>query len=187
MDPGLKRIIVLTRNIRLPEGESKGPGPSPDSSNGTDRTCPASNQQKEYIDVGFEPGGGFDSVPCTDLRETVVEVRAHGVAADTEPPRNLLVPKPLAHQHQQLQFPPCQGACGCSFTDGFHAHGHSVHRGVRTIEKTAHPVEQGRGGIAPVENPAGTYRGLPVCGVFSLSRVEQRDETPAQRRAVPVE
>jgi hypothetical protein len=52
MDPGLKRANVLIINICLPEGESKGPGPSPDGSNGTDRTCPTSNQQKEYIDVG---------------------------------------------------------------------------------------------------------------------------------------
>ena len=57
--------------------------------------------------------------------------------------------------------------------------------GVDIMEKTAQPVEQGRRGITPVENPAGASRTLPLRVVSS--GVEQRDETPGQGRAVSVE
>ena len=88
--------------------------------------------------MGFDPTRGFESVPCPDLPEAVIEMGSNGVAANPDPPRYLPVSEPLGHQHQELQFPPREWTCACSLSV---CSSHEVFRVVRFIEKTVHPVK----------------------------------------------
>ena len=72
---------------------------------------------------------------------------ANGVFNDPYPLGYLVVPEAVGHQHQQLQFSPCQRPSRSFAMGDFHRVDDGILYDVGIIEKFVQPVEQGRCGV----------------------------------------